>query len=163
MARTLGEALFALQRYEDADAALLEAIELAESPRQQASAAMGRAQALQVGLGEFDAAERVLADVAARVGDDSWRDVLAAQHSRMLGFEGLFEEAGDARNPDARRRRRAGAGCVRSPRQRRACTLLGRFDRVLEVTEALFEPARRLRDELPHAPMWVASARVRRR
>ena len=159
MARTLGEALFALQRYEDADAALLEAIELAESPRQQASAAMGRAQALQVGLGEFDAAERVLADVAARVGDDSWRDVLAAQHSRMLGFEGLFEEAGDLAVPmldadDERVRLRAV-----TPAATRL-TLLGQFDRVLQVTEALFEPARRLRDELPHAPMWVASARA---
>ncbi len=151
--------LSALERFEESDAAFADALALAQTPRELASAAMGRAQVLQIGLGRFDDAEELLRDVAASSVDESWRDVLAAERARLLAVEGWHEEAGALAIPmldahDERVRLRAV-----TPAATRL-TLEGRTDRVLEVTEALLEPALRRRDELAHAPMWVASARA---
>jgi DNA-binding CsgD family transcriptional regulator/tetratricopeptide (TPR) repeat protein len=159
VALVLGEALLALQRYPEAVAAFRDAAELSESDQQFARAAMGHAQALHFGLGDLAASDAVLTEAAARVADQGWRDVLAAQRARSFGFAGRFEEAGEIAvgmldSPDERVQLRA-----LSP----ATTLLalrGQTDRVLSVTAALFEPAQRLRAELPHAPMWVASSRA---
>ncbi len=159
IAQTLGEALFALQRYEEADAAFRGAADLAANDQQRARAAIGRAQALQFGLGELDAGDDVLSEATAAVVDQSWRDVLSAQRARGLGYAGRFVDAGEIAvpmldAPDERVRLRAITPAAT------LLTLRGRTDRVLETTSALFEPAVRLRDEFPHAPMWVASARA---
>jgi DNA-binding CsgD family transcriptional regulator len=159
MALVRASALSSLERFEDADAVFADALALASTPQELASAAMGRAQVLQIGLGRFDAAEELLREVAASNVDESWRDVLAAQRARLLAVEGWHEEAGALAIPmldahDERVRLRAV-----TPAATRL-TLEGRTDRVLEVTEALLEPARRRREELPHAPMWVGSARA---
>jgi ATP/maltotriose-dependent transcriptional regulator MalT len=159
MARVRAVALFFLERFTDADAAYAEAIALAATPGELALAAMGRAQVLQVGLGRFDAAEQVLHEVGAQTGDEDWTDVLTAQRARMMGVEGWYREAGALAIPmlearDERVRLRAVTPAATQ------LTLEGRTDRVLEVTATLLDAAHRRRDELPHAPMWVGSARA---
>ena len=159
VAQMLGEALFALQRYEEAATIFVEATELAESDEERVRAAIGAAQAFHYGLGQVDAGDAALEAAARHIEDAGWRQVLSAQHARMLGFAGQVEEAGEIAipmldSPDERVRLRALTPAAT------LLTLRGETDRVLDVTEALLEPALRHRHELPHAPMWVASARA---
>jgi DNA-binding NarL/FixJ family response regulator len=156
----LGLALMGQRRFEESEAVIVTLVGTEPDDDARERLADAAAQVLGHGLGRVDKALGILESIERDVTDPATAALVRCHRATLLVFGARFDEAAElgmealsSVNDDrivVRSLSPVGTSLVMS----------GRINEALALTEGALEPALRVRDRLPRAPVWAASARI---
>ena len=156
----LGLALMGQRRFEESEAVIVPLVGTEPDDAARERLADAVAVALGHGLGRVDEAIGILESIERDVTDPATEALVQCHRATLLVFGGRFDEAAElgmgalsSVNDDSivvRSLAPVGTSLVMS----------GRINEALALGEGALEPALRVRDRLPRAPVWAISARI---
>jgi DNA-binding CsgD family transcriptional regulator len=156
----LGLALMGQRRFEESEAVIVPLVGTEPDDAARERLADAVAQVLGHGLGRVDRALGILESIERDVTDPAIEALVQCHRATLLVFGARFEEAAEL-----------GVGALSSVHDDSivvrslsavgtSLVMSGRLNEALALTEAALEPALRVRDRLPRAPVWAVSARI---